>query len=202
MWRPHPSPAALANEDLAAVLQCLVRGDVARLEGAPTPLFLRDDWEQVVESMPVFNGDGPVPAEAPEDPVDVSSDDSSEEEEGGEREKGPDSEATDGESRAPLPRRRSRVLRLSPSDDDEDDDEQGGGSLPPIPKKDRTGLIPFGLPRPRGVPQTHLPLPSFPRLTLPAGFQASNLAGGRLSSLRTTRKCSILVFISCSASEA
>ena len=46
---------------------------------------------------------------------------------------------------APLPRRRSRVLRLSPSDDDEDDgeddDEQDGGSSPPIPKKDRTGLI-------------------------------------------------------------
>ena len=74
------------------------------MEGAPTPLFLRDDWEQVVESMPVFNGDGPVPMETPEEPVDVPSDDSSEEEEGGEREKGPDSEATDGESRAPLPR--------------------------------------------------------------------------------------------------
>ena len=85
------------------VLQSLVGGDVARLEGAPTPLFLCDDWEQVVESMPVFNGDGPVPMETPEEPVDVPFDDSSEEEEGGEREKGPDSEATDGESRAPLP---------------------------------------------------------------------------------------------------
>ena len=79
--------------------------------------------------------------------MNVPSDDSSEGEEGGEREKGPDSEATDGESRAPLPRRRSRVLRLSPSDgdedddedDDEDNDEQDGGSSPPIPKKDRTG---------------------------------------------------------------
>ena len=121
---------------------------MARLEGAPTPLFLRDDWEQVVESMPVFNGDGLVPMETPGESVDVSSDDSNEEEEGGEREKGPDSEATDGESRAPLSRRRSRVLRLSPSDDDGDDDEddgeQDGGSLPPIPKKDRTGLISRG----------------------------------------------------------
>ena len=98
-----------------------------------------------MESIPVFNGDGPVPMETPEEPVDVPSNDSSEEEEGGEREKGPDSEATDGESRAPLPRRRSHVLRLSPSDDDEDDDEQDGGSLPPIPKKDRTGLISRGL---------------------------------------------------------
>ena len=106
---------------------------MARLEGAPTPLFLRDDWEQVVESMAVFNGDGPVPMETPGESVDVSSDDSSEEEEGGEREKGPDSEATDRESTAPLPRRRSRVLCLSPSDEDEDDDEQDGGSLPPIP---------------------------------------------------------------------
>ena len=52
-------------------------------------------------SMPVFNGDGPVPAEAPEDPVDVSSGNSSEEKEEGEREEGADSEATDKESRAP-----------------------------------------------------------------------------------------------------
>ena len=51
-------------------------------------------------SMPVFNGDGPVAAEALEDPVDVSSGDSSEEKEGGEREEGADSEA---ESRAPPP---------------------------------------------------------------------------------------------------
>ena len=138
--------------------------------------------------------------------MNVPSGDSSEEEEGGEHGKGPDSEATDGESRAPLPRLRSRVLRLSPSDDDEDDDgdddEQDGGSLPPIPKKDKTGLISHGSARPRGGPQTRLPLPSFPRLTLPAGFQASNLAGGCLSSLATTRKRLILVFISCSAAEA
>src|SRR3954447_19898404 len=70
MWRPHPSPAALAGEDLAAVLPSLVGGDVARVGGAPPPLFLRDDWEQVVESMPVFNGDGPVPTEAPGEPLD------------------------------------------------------------------------------------------------------------------------------------
>src|SRR3954469_19918219 len=98
MWRPRPSPTALAGEDLAAVLQSLVGGDVARLEGAPMPLFLRDDWEQVVESMPT---------EAPGEPVDVSSNDSSEEVDGGEQEKGPDSEATGGDSRAPLPRGRS-----------------------------------------------------------------------------------------------
>ena len=56
--------------------------------------------------MPVFNGDGPVPTKVPEDPaalVNVSSGDSSKEEEEEEREGGPDSEATDGESRAPLP---------------------------------------------------------------------------------------------------
>ena len=97
--------------------------------------------------MPVFNGDGPVPAEVPEEPVDVSSSDSSEEKEEGEREKGTDSEA---ESRAPPLRRRSHALRLSLSDDDEDDDEQGGGSLPSILKKDRTRLIPRGsAPAPR-----------------------------------------------------
>src|SRR3954463_6331856 len=106
MWRPHPSPAALGNEDLATVLQYLVGGEVARLEGAPSPLFLRDDWEQVVESMPVFNGVGPVPMVAPEGPVDVSSGDSSGE--GGEEEweEGLHSEATDGESRAPPPQRK------------------------------------------------------------------------------------------------
>ena len=81
MWRPRPSPAAWADGDLAGVLQSLVGGNVARLEGAPTPLFLRDDWERVVKSMPVFNGEGPVPLEAPEGPVNVPSGDSSEEEE-------------------------------------------------------------------------------------------------------------------------
>ena len=69
LWRPRPSPAVLADEDLAAVLQYLVGGDVARLEGALVPLFLRDDWEQAVDSMPVFNGDGPMPTEVPEDPA-------------------------------------------------------------------------------------------------------------------------------------
>src|SRR3954465_5460120 len=48
MWRPHPSPAALGDEDLTAVLQSLVGGEVARLEGLPAPLFLRDDWKRVV----------------------------------------------------------------------------------------------------------------------------------------------------------
>ena len=52
MWRPHLSPAALSDKDLAAVLQSLVGGDVARLEGAPTPLFLFEDWEQVVCHIP------------------------------------------------------------------------------------------------------------------------------------------------------
>ena len=84
-----------------------------------------------------------MPTEAPEDLVDVSSGDSSEEEEEEEREGGPDSEATDGESRAPLPRRRSRTLRLLPSDD-EDDGERGGERSPPIRKKDMTGLFPRG----------------------------------------------------------
>ena len=121
---------------------------MARLEGAPVPLFLRDDWEQAVDSMPVFNGDRPVPTEVPEDPaalaaVNVSSGDSSEEEEEEELEEGPDSEATDGESRAPLPRCRSRALHLSPSDE-KDDDERGGRSLPPISKKAGSGLIPLG----------------------------------------------------------
>src|SRR3954468_14013274 len=77
MWRPHRSPAAVGEEDVTAVLQSLVGGEVARLEGRPSPLFLRDDWERVVKSLPVFNGDGLVPMVAPEELVDVSSGDSS-----------------------------------------------------------------------------------------------------------------------------
>ena len=138
---------------------------MARLEGAPVPLFLRDDWEQAVDSMPVFNGDGPVPTEVPEDPtalatVNVSSSDSSEEEEEEEREEGPDSEATDEESRAPLPQRRSHALCLLPSDD-EDGDERGGESLPPISKKDRTGLVPRGS---APAPRRSVDAPPAPRL--------------------------------------
>ena len=39
------SPTALADEDLAAALRFLVGEDMASLEGAPTPLFLRDNWQ-------------------------------------------------------------------------------------------------------------------------------------------------------------
>ena len=131
-------------------------------------LFLHDDWEQVVESTPVFNGDGPVPVAAPEGLVDVSS---SEEEEEEEREKGPDSEATDGESRAPLPWRRPRSLRLSSSDDDEDD-EQVDRSSPSIPKKDRTGLLSReSVPAPRRATDTP------PASGLPEGDPSSRLSG-------------------------
>ena len=81
--------------------------------------------------------------------MNVSSGDSSEEEEEEEREEGLDSGATDKESRAPLPRRRSRALRLLLSAN-EDGDERGGESLPLIPKKDRTGLVLCGsAPAPR-----------------------------------------------------
>ena len=80
------NPEALADEDLAAVLQSLVGGNVARLENAPVPLFLQDDWEQVVNSMSAFDKGGPVPAKVPEAPaalatVNLSSSDSSGEEE-------------------------------------------------------------------------------------------------------------------------
>ena len=72
-----------------------------------------------------------------------SSDSSGEEEEDDEEDEELDSEATDGESRTPLPRGRSRTLRLM-LDDDKDGNEQGGESSPLIPKKDRTGLVPHG----------------------------------------------------------
>ena len=77
------SSEALTDEYLVAALHSLVGGDVAKPVGAPVPLFLRDDWEQVVNAMPTFNGEGLVPAVAPEDlaalaMVDVSSGSSSE----------------------------------------------------------------------------------------------------------------------------
>src|SRR4051812_30102643 len=171
MWRPHPSSAAVGDEDLTAVLQSLVGGEVARLEGAPAPLLLRDDWKQVVKSMPIFNWDGPVPVVAPEGLVDVSSGDSGEEGGEEEREQGPDCEATDGESRAPLPRHRPRSLRLSSSDDDEDD-EKVGRSLPPIPKKDRTGLLSRGS---ASGPRCTAGTP--PASGLPGGDPSSRLSG-------------------------
>ena len=61
------SSEALTDENLVTALHSLVGGDVASPKGAPVPLFLRDDWEQVVNAMPTFNGEGLVPAAAPED---------------------------------------------------------------------------------------------------------------------------------------
>ena len=60
------SSEALTDGNLVTALHSLVGGDVAKLVGAPVPLFLRDDWEQVVNTMHTFNGEGLVPAEAPE----------------------------------------------------------------------------------------------------------------------------------------
>ena len=60
------SSEALADEDLTAALRFLVGEDVEGLEGAPVPLFLRADLEQVVDAMPTFDGNGLVPAVPPE----------------------------------------------------------------------------------------------------------------------------------------
>ena len=53
------------------------------LEGAHVPLFLREDWQQVVGAMLAFNGSGLVSGVPPEGqeaaaPVELSSDDSHE----------------------------------------------------------------------------------------------------------------------------
>ena len=91
---------ALSNEDLTAALRCLVGEEVAGPVGAPVPLFLRDDWELVVDAMPTFDRVGLVPAEDPEGQaatatVNLSSGESSGEEEGDDDEdKERDSEAT------------------------------------------------------------------------------------------------------------
>ena len=51
---------ALADEDLATALRFLVGEDVEGLEGAYVPLFLRENWQQVVEAMPTFDRSGLV----------------------------------------------------------------------------------------------------------------------------------------------
>ena len=73
MWRLEDADAvlrlsseALADEDLTAALRFLVGEDVASPKGAPVHLFLCDDWERVVDTMPTFDGDGLVMTEAPE----------------------------------------------------------------------------------------------------------------------------------------
>ena len=88
----------------------------------PVPLVLRDDWEQVVEAMPTFNGEGLVPAAAPEDlavlaTVNLSSGSSSGEEEE-EEEEAYDSEETGEDWGESFPRRRSKALRSMPDDDE------------------------------------------------------------------------------------
>ena len=77
----------------------MVREDVAGPEDALVPLFLRDDWERVVDTMPTFDGVGLVPAEAREGQaatsmVDFSSDDSG----GGEEENDEEDEERDSEA--------------------------------------------------------------------------------------------------------
>ena len=47
---------ALSDEDLTATLRCLVGEEVAGPVSALVPLFLRDDWELVVDAMPTFDG--------------------------------------------------------------------------------------------------------------------------------------------------
>ena len=99
--------------------------------------------------MPTFNGEGLVPAAAPEDlavlaTVNLSSGSSSEsegEEEAEEEESA--SEATGEESRESFPRRRSQVLRSMP-DDNEAGARRGGEDSPLVARKVRSGLVPPG----------------------------------------------------------
>ena len=99
-----------------------------------------------MNAMPTSNGEGLVPAVAPEDlvalaMVDVSSGSSggSEEEEEAEEEES-DSKATGEESGESFPRRRSRALRSVP-DDDEAGARQGGKDSPLVSRKGRSGLV-------------------------------------------------------------
>ena len=96
--------------------------------------------------MPTFNGEGLVPAVAPEDlaaleMVDVSSGSSSESEEEEEAEEEESVfEATGEESEESLPQRRSRALR-SMLNDDEASTRRGGEDYPLVPRKGRSGLV-------------------------------------------------------------
>ena len=100
--------AALADEELVAALRLLVGDDVEGLEGAPAPLFLRDNWQQVVDAMPTFDGPGLVPAVPPvaqeaTAPVEVSSGDSRGGGEEDEEEEERNSEATTKGTKRPPP---------------------------------------------------------------------------------------------------
>lgn len=131
----HLSSAALADEDLTAALRFLVGEDVASPEGAPVPLFLHDNWERVVDTMPTFDGVGLVPAEAPEGQaattmVDLSSDDFGRgEEEDEEEEEERDAEATIEGMGETSPWRRSSALCSLP-DHDEVGARRGGRTRP------------------------------------------------------------------------
>ena len=97
--------------------------------------------------MPTFNGEGLVPAEAPERlvalaMVNVSSDISSGSE--GEEEVGEsDSEATGEESGESFPRRKSQALRSMP-DDDEAGARRGGEDSPLVTRKGRSRPVLLG----------------------------------------------------------
>ena len=95
--------------------------------------------------MPTFNGEGLVPAAAPEDlavlaTVNLSSGSSSGEEEAEEEASDPEETGEDWES---FPRRRSQALRSMP-DDDEAGARRGGEDSPFVTRKGRSGLVPPG----------------------------------------------------------
>ena len=140
--------------------------------------------------MPTFNGEGLVPAVAPGDlmalpMVNVSSSDSSgsdeEEEEEGEGEF--DSEATGEESEKSFPRRRSRTL-CSMSDDDETSAGRGGVDSPPVPRKDRSGLVPPGSALAPGRSEASFDLPDASSASMPPKADPSC----RLSGFKFRRK--------------
>ena len=94
---------ALADKYLAIALRFLVGEDVEGVEGGHVPLFLCDDWQQVVNAMPTFGGSGLVQEVPPEGqeaaaPLELSSDDSHGGEEEDEEEEERDSEATTKET--------------------------------------------------------------------------------------------------------
>lgn len=209
MWRLGGADAALrlssealTDEDLTAALHSLVGEDVASPVGTPVPLFLHDDWEQVMNAMPTFNGEGLVPAAAPEDlavlaTVNLSSGSSSGEKgEEEAEEEASDSEETGEDWGESFPRRRSQALRSMP-DDDEASARRGREGSSSVTRKGRSNLVLPGSALVTGgskassIPPDTPSASGPPRLTPAAGSRASSLTGGYLSPRTTSSKCSI-----------
>ena len=178
------SPVALPDDELTAVLRLLVGDNQEYPPSAFVPLFHRKDWEQFVASRPTFDARGLVPpalagASATPKPVEVSSDESHEEEEEGSKEI---PEGTGENS----PLSKADILRALP-DDAEVDARQEERELPLIQTRGRSSLVSrdaaSDLVRPRAGSGPSAAPSSAPGARVPTP-QAPTLSGFRLTKRR------------------